>query len=369
MRGEEVDDTPGKGKVKAARLGRRPIGVGEGRLIPGSDNVRKSKPGEEGLMSTDEDSDGEEIFGPTPIKSGDGRSFSSIFEMSLAEEDGDIQMDGGGVSPTKGMSLFGKGKVKEVSPSKTETRKEVEAATGNKSTKIDARSATSASSEIPQALPFNSTSSQDMDEDGVMNSAPHDETEHIDPLDNDLFPDLPGSPPTHIKVDESLARDLELSSSEGEMPDAQGTRTHSKVRIEPYRLGVQQRLARRHAEERSLLAPRRRQEDEIATFEEKHDVDCILPSQSLASLALSPTSKIIRKTMALQETRARAIFDSKESAKLKASKQAPVWGAGEVGGYDEENPLGEEADTTADDDWESDAEGWKAMGLPDDDDW
>jgi hypothetical protein len=299
------------------------------------------------------DEDDGEAIGPTPIKTKAGRHFSSIFaEVVEQDDDGDVRMEGnvGGrkPSPPRRMTLFSKCKQRDdMLPSKR-----VESA------QSDARSSTSASS-ITQPQPQTSTisSPQVEPQDEVMADA---EAEEATPSDLPLNGSADESDPS-ITVDEGLAREIELSGDEFDGA-ANPLGKKPTVRIEPYRLGVQKRLARQRTRQTLSASPdppEQRDDNEAADY-----------SHGFSSLAiLSPTSKVLKKTMALQESRARAIFDTRAANRLKAAKRAPIWlpGEGEDEGHSSE-VLGE-ADTTADDDWESDPEGWKATGLPDDDDW
>lgn len=190
-----------------------------------------------------------------------------------------------------------------------------------------------------------------------------------------------------------MDEDAEMDGNGGTVAARAGGR---KLRIESYRYTLQQKVAQKRFERKSDLFS----DDEL---EEMNEVDCDNgndaaeddnldkstfvtnhpePFQALSKLSIqSPETKMVLKTMALQQARAKAIFDGRARAQLRAAKRAPVYGAGEGMGNqhaeDEDapasgrqemmvNPFVDEGD---DDDWESEAEGWKATGLPDDDDW
>lgn len=210
-----------------------------------------------------------------------------------------------------------------------------------------------------------------------------------------------GTQPERLLSQKALAKDIVLSDdedAEGEgaldgddtpMDDedhpstSKGGRT---LRIESYRYTLQQKVAQQRTKRKAGIFD----ENDIAEMQAYDDAESDEdpsettpsnqpdPFQALSRLSIqSPESKIIRKTMALQQARAKAIFDARARERLRAAKRAPVYGAGEgFGGAGEDDegaghgrdvdPFEGEGD---DDDWESDPEGWKATGLPDDDDW
>lgn len=199
--------------------------------------------------------------------------------------------------------------------------------------------------------------------------------------------------------EQSLAKEIVLSDEEGEGPNRQVSdedhrmedgdaervpRGPKKLRIESYRYTLQQKVAQQRTKRKHNLFDENDFEEMQGNEDGDVDEDDVResapnqpdPFQALSQLSIqSPDSKVIRKTMALQEARAKAIFDGRARERLRAAKRAPVYGAGEGmerGNEAEEgyaglpDPFVDEGD---DDDWESDAEGWKATGLPDDDDW
>lgn len=208
----------------------------------------------------------------------------------------------------------------------------------------------------------------------------------------------PDAQPERILSQKALAKEVLLSDDEdmealnGEdtaMKDAEedaapkGGRT---LRIESYRYTLQQKVAQQRTKRKAGIF----HEQDIAELQayddggsEDESADVTTPNhpdpyQALSQLSIqSPESKIIRKTMALQQARAKAIFDARARERLRAAKRAPVYGAGEgMGALAEDDEAGMRAGETdpfeeegEDDDWESDPEGWKATGLPDDDDW
>lgn len=198
--------------------------------------------------------------------------------------------------------------------------------------------------------------------------------------------------------EQSLAKEIVLSDEEGEgqgrhasdedhrMDDGDAEpvpRRPKKLRIESYRYTLQQKVAQQRTKRKHNLFDENDFEEMQGNEDEDGDEELGEsapnqpdPFQALSQLSIrSPESKVIRKTMALQEARAKAIFDGRARERLRAAKRAPVYGAGEGMGRGIEDgegyggqsdPFVDEGD---DDDWESDAEGWKATGLPDDDDW
>ncbi|KAI5452615.1 hypothetical protein NCC49_000775 [Naganishia albida] len=197
----------------------------------------------------------------------------------------------------------------------------------------------------------------------------------------------------------ALAKEIVLSDEEEQEPNRQISdeddrmedgdpepikRSPKKLRIESYRYTLQQKIAQQRTKSQQNLFDERDLEEMQGKEDGNLDEDGLQegssnqpdPFQALSQLSIqSPESKVIRKTLALQEARAKAIFDARARERLRAAKRAPVYGPGEGmerGNEDEEahgvqlDPFADEGD---DDDWESDAEGWKATGLPDDDDW
>lgn len=82
---------------------------------------------------------------------------------------------------------------------------------------------------------------------------------------------------------------------------------------------------------------------------------------SLSLLASPDAARLARRTFALHETRARGVFDPEVEWRAKLAKRMEaVYLAGEDG---------QEARDEDDDDWDEEPDGWKAVGVPEDDDW
>lgn len=209
----------------------------------------------------------------------------------------------------------------------------------------------------------------------------------------------PAVEPERMLSQKALAKEIVLSDDEEGDGDRAGDGDDTRMedggdatskggrtlRIESYRYTLQQKVAQQRTQRKTGIFD----EKDIAEMQayddgesDRESTDMTGPNQpdpfqALSQLSIqSPESKIIRKTMALQQARAKAIFDTRAREKLRAAKRAPVYGAGEGIGGAEENEGGARAGDVDpfegegdDDDWESDPEGWKATGLPDDDDW
>lgn len=181
-------------------------------------------------------------------------------------------------------------------------------------------------------------------------------------ISDDVPQDLPPSPanqPGQLPLD-GLVHEIELSSDDDDEEvgdddhqDAmEPTRTPRKLRIESHR----------YAQAIRVRKPPPSEPDVVISPEPK---DSDLSISSLSLLASPDAARIARKTFALHETRARAIFDPEAERRAKLAKRMePVYLPGE---QQLEDP--QELDEDEDDDWDEAPDGWKAVGVPEDDDW
>lgn len=392
-----------------------------------------------------EDDDDDEIFGPTPVKASTNASFSgtatgkrlfldilppledpvsfppsapvlaqNIPKPNVVEqqEHQDLDMkdldaeDAVGRTPSKAMSRFLASKPRSLASPQSQNHDPV------MDLHID-----SAAQEIHSAM-IGNTVEEGAEANGNAPDDGYDEDDEdmIRPeaIDIDAFGEGLEEEQIPDGIDASqnaLVREISLSDEEdgdigdidedAEMDGIGGSSTARaggrKLRIESYRYTLQQKVAQQRSEKKSsLFSDEEFEEMNEVDYDDKDTADGAPhrglgvatnqpdPFQALSKLSIqSPETKVVLKTMALQQARAKAIFDGRARAQLRASKRAPVYGAGEGKGNqhagDEDagvtglgrqemmvNPFVDEGD---DDDWESEAEGWKATGLPDDDDW
>ncbi|GHJ89857.1 hypothetical protein NliqN6_6259 [Naganishia liquefaciens] len=366
--------------------------------------------------------DDDEVLGPTPVKNPAGQLVGGMSSGKRLFMDMLPPLD---KSP-HGLPLHVQGKPERNESQRTDIRTQ-ERADDEIDTSNVARTPSKAMSRFLAAKPqttesprgtvfeseeVGSTNQMNISEDSTESQTPEDlsadtyvpdatddgeeaipvETVDLDELEAGV--NEPNAQPERIPSQKALAKEVVLSDDEdgevleGEDAEMRDTGTDAPkgektLRIESYRYTLQQKVARQQTQRKIGIFD----EQDIAEMQthdepeyEGESTDVPAPNQpdpfqALSQLTIqSPESKIIRKTMALQQARAKAIFDARAREQLRAAKRAPVYGAGEgMGGLAEDDqgavPLHPFEDEGEDDDWESDPEGWKATGLPDDDDW
>lgn len=387
LRGEPVEDTPGKPK---SRTMSRINSVGASGRAPGpSRQVSASSRGS--ALSDMEDGEEDEVLGPTPVKPGlngsagqtadAGPSNTRERRFELVFDDAERHDP---PSPLRGMRLFRRASEEASGPKTGGTVEEaaiVQEANGTSAVSSVTAEATSPDMQMGDVQADHAT--EDPSEvDQPMADVSSDLSPPAEGKNNETTSPAqsPSSLPAGISdprmvPDELLAHDIEVSSDEdgedqaGPSKSPAKINSRTKLRIASSRLVTQQRIIGKERTAQRFGPRASPPPSKDGTLEGVIQVP-IAPTLGLASLALSPTSKVVRRTLALQESRAKAVFDSQAAQKLRLAKQAPVWLPGEseqAEGSDGEVVAAD--DSTADDDWESDAEGWKATGLPDDEDW
>ncbi|KAJ9118122.1 hypothetical protein QFC22_004023 [Naganishia vaughanmartiniae] len=397
--------------------------------------------GQRGMgQSEDDDDDDDEIFGPTPVKAPANASFSGtatgkrLFldilppleetvpippavsvplqpyqELSAAtretQQDLDMQDAGDtvGRTPSKAMSRFLALKPRSLtSPRVLEDGSAMDV-------QLDSAALEGRSAMDVKSVGMGSGASGSGDEDDDRYDEDDEDMIRPEAIDIDAFGQGLEEEQAQDGNDASqnaLVREISLSDEEdggtdgidddAEMEGNRGSTARAggrRLRIESYRYTLQQKVAQQRLEKKSNLFSDEEMDevdrDNGLYTADDHATTQPEPFQALSKLSIqSPETKVVLKTMALQQARAKAIFDGRARAQLRAAKRAPVYGAGEGMGnrYAEDeggdggavaaaamggqgmvvNPFVDEGD---DDDWESEAEGWKATGLPDDDDW
>lgn len=444
LRGEEVEDTP-------RPRGRGSRGSSGAKGFFGSDGLgRGISDDEDDDRAEDEDED--EVLGPTPKKGELGRrgNFKTLFGVDEEEDsdlDNDVELGSEGnqkkkrrgemgdkiAGATGGMGKMfkkrkieagegparakvmksgvvngnvakenGKGKGKELLTNGSTDMGPP--STPRKDTKEVAQSPRSASQVTPlKGKKLAYLAQLDKQDDTA------EETDK-----SEAVPDLNLSPEDkgRIRVEEDLVREIEYSDSDAEdgldpaldgdgmALDAAPRRRTMKVKIEPYRLDQQRRVAAAGGtiQARDLRSGGRQFErttsssstggkgktptvvrnpdvpdegDVIEEVAEESD-----ETDSLSRLTLrSPENDVLRKTMAYHERKAMAIFSTKAANDLRLRRKGiEIFAAGE--GFEGEDDDGEAEDhgrddegSEGDDDWDSEPEGWKSVGLGVDDDW
>ena len=411
LRGEEVDETP-KGRKKGDRDGFKgwmSDGLGEGS--------------EDAIGGSDDDDEDDEVLGPTPRKEGGverRKAFKVLFEGEDDEEDdeepgmalkagGSVRRkkDGKQGGPAKAVDdgvgkMFKRRKIED-DPSRVNGTKDEPMMTPRKGTKRASGPSGGTTPLKGEKLAF--LAQLEMQDEVDASHTSQDALE---------LPELERSPEGdgRIRVEEDLVREIEWSDSDPDIDapldgDAGGMdvdtglpkRRMTRVKIEPYRLDQQRRIAAAGGaiQARDLRSGGRQFERTIsaqsagegrnggsipddgeinghlAADDHDHADD---ESQSLSRLTLrSPENDVLRKTMAYHERKAMAIFSSKAANDLRLRRKGiEIYAAGEgIDGDQDEDDVdayGHEREVDAgDDDWDSEPDGWKGVGLGVDDDW
>jgi hypothetical protein len=444
LRGEEVEDTP-KPRGRGSR------GSSGAKGFFGSDGLGRGRSDDEDDDRA-EDEDEDEVLGPTPKKGELGRrgNFKTLFGVDEEEDDdfehdvelvlegnekkkkrgemGDMTAGGtggmgkmfkkrkievgegsarakdlkSGVVNGRSAKENGKGKGKELPTNKSTNMGPP--STPRKDTKEVAQSPRSASQVTPLKGKKLAYLAQLDKQDGTAEET--DNSEAVPGLN--LSPEDRG----RIHVEEDLVREIEYSDSDaddgpdpalnedGMALDAAPRRRTMKVKIEPYRLDQQRRVAAAGGTikardlrgggrqfERTTSSSSTGGKGKIKTVVRNPDVldeDDVIEqvaeesdeTDSLSRLTLrSPENDVLRRTMAYHERKAMAIFSTKAANDLRLRRKGiEIFAAGE--GFEGEDDDGEVEDhgrddegSEGDDDWDSEPEGWKKVGLGVDDDW
>lgn len=398
-----MDDTPGRSKVartiggivaggrgggkknggKEGLAGEKSgLGMGMKRTLSGRMLSRAITPDSEsgedhydngnGIRDDDDhdgDEEGEEVFGPTPTKGSGNKNFAALFE----------QGSGKGPSKGKGRALdemdvdeqpIVKGKLLFQDNTKDKQAESSSALTSTAQNQTALTASTSPSAQLGPGDPVASRDENDLDDDEDEDELPAPPSPTAETLAAEQETNLepPSSQKLPPQIDEGLAHELELSSEEEDDFDDDGEdrriRRVRKIRVEPYRLGLQKRLAKAKAEEEE-------EEDQSDSDDGREGLHHRNGQDMISGLSLaSPQAKIAQRTEKLHEARAKAVFDQKAKKQLKAKRRPEVYLPGEAAHeVDEDGEPVEMEEEEGDEDWESDPDGWKTVGLPDDDDW
>lgn len=373
LRGEPVEDTPDKPKARGME---RIASVGGAeRSFPGA---RQTSGRGSAMSESDDEEDEDKALGPTPVKpAGNGTTAAAPVSPRDAGNGGRFQLffdeaeRNEPPSPLRGMGLFRKASEEAGLVRAEHTNGEVRAAA---SASLVARQAAEGAMEPSEDALADESPEEDQPMEYVSGEAGKPDSAGSSPITK------PTELDPRMVPDELLAHDIDISSDEGgedSAGEAGGPSTagqghgRTRVRIASSRLATQQRVAGRDRMTQRFgprASPPPAARDGSPSAASKL---AIAPTLDLASLALSPMSKVVRRTLALQESRAKAVFNPDVADKMRLAKHAPVWLPGEAEqevGSDGE-PMDAHDDSTADDDWDSDPEGWKATGLPDEEDW
>lgn len=205
---------------------------------------------------------------------------------------------------------------------------------------------------------------------------------------------LPGSsplPPSHkgVQVEEDLVREIEFSDEDD--PDAYAGQA-KRIKIEPYRLDVQRRLAAAALQD----SPNGRSAQKLDSMHESHQTKFANEQEDDEGATGSPTDMsrlsihspttanddLVRRTMEYHNRRAMAIFSNSTAKQLERERKGidVVFAGQSSKGHHEDHsdqvyPSGlhvggeSEVEEAGDDDWDSEPEGWKNVGLSVEDDW
>lgn len=410
LRGEEVDETP-----------RRP--KGRSGAFFSSDPVGRSDELEE--------EEEEEEFGPTPKKPVDAGRKGGFKILFGADEDTDEEYEGrmgtgkkkiGGDEPGTGgvAKMFKKRKIEQEPPGGEDTGKSNAQSVTNGKGKTNMVTMNGSQGAGPPTTPSKPALDIGQSPRSASQSTPLkgkklallamlEKQDDDSPIDPEAAPDLNLSPEDkgRIRVEDDLVREIEWSDSDPEVEpgapldgsgmalDAAPRRRMTKVKIEPYRLDQQRRVAAAGGtvQARDLRNGGRQFERTTSSAstgsrgkaktvvrdpdepEDEADGDSD-ETDGLSRLTIrSPENDVLRKTMAYHERKAMAIFSTKAANGLRLKRKGiEIYAAGE--GFEGENEDGEadeygreDEGSEGDDDWDSEPEGWKKVGLGVDDDW
>jgi len=409
LRGEEVEDTP-KGVRRLDRM--------SASGFFGSDPLRDDDDEDE----QDGDEDEDEVFGPTPKKSDGQRKgdFKTLFgreddldedfELGMRDKKKKKNVEGNETSSGGVGKMFKKRKIERVPESVKGAGKnpandrELGSGITNGSQDVGPPSTPSKPIGSVAQSPRSASQSTPLKGKRLVLLAQLDKQDEASLLDSEAVHAIDSSPKRQdrIRVEEDLVREIEWSDSDpdldSEVPngmalDTAPKRRTTKVKIEPYRLDQQRRIAAAggNIEARDLRNGGRQFERTTSSasigskvktvvrnpeaFDEEDDENRD-EAEGLSRLSIrSPENDILRKTMAYHERKAMAIFSTKAANDLRLKRRGiEIYAAGE--GFEGENEDGEVDDygredegSEGDDDWDSEPEGWKKVGLGVDDDW
>jgi len=354
----EIEETPAKSRVRRKR-GAGPI-VESSILAPGLKGSSKTTTNGEELIGS-YDADEEDEFGPTPVKSTKQQEgFHSFFELdngsSAGPSRGTLSRTGSNDMVGRLLAAGSKGKGK---------------ATNGKSPVLNGNG--HGNGDIVPSSPAELASSVGIDPS--VNIAV-DEEAGLPPWDDD--PEEPGpskSRPT-VRPDKTLS----ISDDELDEWDPEASHVRHRVRIVPTRA----RPTKHWSDSDNDSIPDHDHTDSIESEEEVPPLDDTTTSQTNASfhsppqllslLSLTSPNQRQGRYAKLKELRYKALFNPSgtDARKLKAfQKGQEAFVAGEAEDDDEEETVEVEEEgqgVRADDDWESESDGWNRTGVEMDDD-
>jgi hypothetical protein len=348
----EIEETPAKSRVRRKR-GAGPMAESS-MLAPGMNGLSKSSANGENVAGLDEGDD-EDEFGPTPIKATrQQEAFHSFFEMdsgaAAGPSQGSLSRTGSSDMVGRLLAAGGKGKGKESNGKAPVTNGK--------------------SHENGDIVPSSPT-------DDI--NATVDNTDNADaglpPWDEDI--EAPG--PSKSKPASRPDKTLSISDDELDEWDPEASHVRHRVRIVPTRARPKKHWSdsdndsipdhdHTEIESEEEVPPL----DEPSTSQTNQSVQS--PPQLLSLLSLTSPNQRQGRYAKLKELRYKALFNPSgtDAMKLKAfQKGQEAFVAGEAEDEDEEEIVEVEEEgqgVRADDDWESESDGWNRTGVEMDDD-
>ena len=351
----EIEETPAKSRVRRKR------GAGAGAkstiLAPGLNGLSKAQTNDEPLATDDVEEDDE--FGPTPVKSTRKQEgFHPFFEMdntaSVGSSRGPLSRTGSSDMVGRLLAAGGKGKGKAASD------------TAPKSTDTGQDNAQTESTS-PTVL-------------GVPNQVDEEVNAHPEaPWDEDQAVAGPSKSKSIVRPDKTVS----ISDDELDEWDPEASHVRHHVRIVPTRSRPKKHWS--DSDNESIDKPNSDSAgsgedtptlDDTATSHTNPSVHS--PPQILSLLSLTSPNQRQGRYAKLKELRYKALFNPNgtDARKLKAlQKGQEAFVAGEVEDEEAENEdegVGnidqEQQGERADDDWESESDGWNRTGVEMDDD-
>jgi len=355
----EIEETPAKSRVRRKR-GAGPMAESS-ILAPGMNGSSKQSTNGQDVAGLD-DEDEEDEFGPTPIKSTKKQeAFHSFFDLdngsSAGPSRGALSRTGSSDMVGRLLAAGGKGKAKASNGKAPVTN-------GNGHGKND----------IVPSSPSELAASGDID-------PAVDETDNAEaglpPWDEDI--EAPG--PSKSKPASRPDKTLSISDDELDEWDPEASHVRHRVRIVPTRA-----RPKKHWSDSDNDSLPDQDHTEIESEEEVPPLDETTTSQTnpsvqsppqlLSLLSLTSPNQRQGRYAKLKELRYKALFNPSgtDARKLKAfQKGQEAFVAGEAEDEDEEDVVeaeeeGQMQGVRADDDWESESDGWNRTGVEMDDD-
>ena len=355
----EIEETPAKSRVRRKR-GAGPVAESS-VLASGMNGLSKGPANGQDLAGMD-DGDDEDEFGPTPIKATRQReAFHSFFDLDNGSSAGPSR---GALSRTGSSDMVGRLLVAGGKGKGKESNGKAPVTNGNGHGK-DA---------IVASSPTGLVTTDDM-------NAPVDDTDSADaglpPWDEDV--EAPG--PSKSKPASRPDKTLSISDDELDEWDPEASHVRHRVRIVPTRARPKKHWSDSDNDsipDHDDQAEAMDSEEEVPTLDETSTSQTNQPVQSppqlLSLLSLTSPNQRQGRYAKLKELRYKALFNPSgtDAMKLKAfQKGQEAFVAGEAEDEDEEEIVEVEEEgqgVRADDDWESESDGWNRTGVEMDDD-